>query len=229
MPARRLSIIAAITASSAGAQVVSLDTGLLPTQQPGWSFVASNNDSGVSESQVFSTDGTTLTSNSMALPFASGRPASTFAQFDLSAVDFDEVTSVTIDLRARVLESEIAQFNAGFFVSMYGEGRGFSAGLSTTTITPNNQQNFALDTTQWRDYRWVADWTSETVDLFVDGQLLDTRNFRSSTGSNLNIGDGTGTANARAEIERFSLRIVPGPASASLLGIGALAALRRRR
>ncbi len=229
MHVRTAAMMLAAACGSAGAQTISLDTGLLPSQQPGWVYRATNNDAAVAETSVFSTDGTTLTSNTMALPFAGGRPASTYAEYDLSSIDFTEVTSITMDLRARVLASEVAQFNYGFYVSVYGGGQGFSTGFGSGTLTPNNQANIAFDATEWHDYRWVADWTAGTVELFADGQLLDSRLLVPQNSTTLNIGDGTGTANAHAEIESFQIRIVPAPASAALLGLGGLATLRRRR
>lgn len=229
MTARLTAAIALALASPAGAQVITLDTGLLPSQQTGWRYEGLANDASTVETDVFSTDGSILTINSMSLPFGTGNPGTTHAVYDLDPASFNDDTIVTIDLRARVIESEVAVFIYGFYVGIGGGGLGFSTGFSTGTISLDTVQNIAFDNAQWHDYRWVGDWGAGTYELSIDGQSIATRPLVARTLNEFVIGDGTGTANAHAEIESLRIRIVPAPASAALLGLCGIVAARRRR
>ena len=206
-----------------------LNTGALPSAQPGWRFEALASDVGTPESAVFSTDGTILTSNSMDLPFASNRAGTTHAIYDFAQGTIQSDSIVEMNLTARIIASEVAVFNYGFSISVYGDGRGMSTGFSTNVLSLDAEQNIAFDTTGWNDYRMVGDWAAETWTLYVNGQELTTRSLRSLAAEYASIGDGTGTANAHAEVSHFSVRIVPAPGAVAVLAGAGLVATRRRR
>lgn len=228
---RSISVAAvALAASPALASVlVQLNTGALPSTQPGWTFLATGNEAGTPETSVFSTDGATLTSNTMGRPYSAGRTGALQATYDLAPGTIQSDSIVEMRLTARVLASEVAQFFYGFSVSVYGAGRGMSAGFATDRISLDAAQNILRDTTGWNDYLWRGDWTAGTYTLHINGELVATRALRTFNDDIITLGDGTGTANAHAEISRFSVRIIPAPGAASALAIAALAATRRRR
>lgn len=222
--------VVALAASPALASViVQLNTGALPSTQPGWRYEALASDAGTPETRVFSTDGTILTSNTMGLPFASGRPGSTYAVYDLDPGAIQSDSIVEMRLNARIVASQVAQFFYGFSVSVYGDGRGMSAGFATNALSLDALQNIFRDNTDWNEFVWRGDWDAGTYTLHINGELIATRNLRAFNANYITLGDGTGTANAHAEISHFSVRIIPAPGAASALAIAGLAATRRRR
>lgn len=228
---RSISVAAtALAASPALASVlVQLNTGAMPSTQPGWRYEASANDAGTPETRIFSTDGTILTSNTMGLPFGSGRPGSMFAVYDLAPGVIQSDSIVEMRLNARIVASQVTQFFYGFSVSVYGDGLGMSAGFATNALSLDALQNIFRDNTDWNEFVWRGDWNAGTYTLHINGELIATRNLRAFNANYITLGDGTGTANAHAEISHFSVRIIPAPAAPSALALAGLAATRRRR
>lgn len=89
-----------------------------------------------------------------------------------------------------------------------------------------NPVNYVRDA--WAEIRVVADLTNDICDTYYNGALLSTGTWTTGAGSALNIGAVDLFANGASSVYYDDLSLIPEPASLSLLGLGALALLRRR-
>lgn len=221
--------IAALSGSALAQATISLHTNQLPSQQ-GWQYQTQGLHAGTSETSAFVPGSSILGLNTMGAGLnltSSYLGARSFMNESL----FTPSSVVTIDLRARVVSSEVVLYHYGFGVSVQGGGNWMGFGLSTSTLTYTDlaTQPATFDPTQWHDYRMVGNWSTGTFQMFVDNNLVRTANMSGQTmNANAFIGDSTGTANANVQIERFDVT-VPSPAGAGVLAGGGLFAMRRRR
>lgn len=221
--------IAAISGSALAQATISLHPNQLPSEQ-GWAYQAQGLHAGTAEVAAFAPGSTVIGLNTMG---AGMNMSSSYlgARNFISESLFTPSSVVTIDLRARVLSSEVSLYHYGFGVSVQGGGRWMGFGLSTSTLTYTDlfTQPATFDATQWHDYRMVGNWSTGTFQMFVDNNLVRTANMDwQNMSANAFIGDSTGTANASVQLERFDVT-VPSPAGASVLAGAGLLAMRRRR
>ena len=224
----RTAFLAAIAASAPAslAQVIAVDTGSLPTTQPGWAWATTGLHTGFTAADYYATDGSTLSLDSMdqSVAFA---PGSARTVYDLSGTELDEGAIITATLRARVLESQVLQYNFGFQFAVSIDGRNMSFGLSTDTVTSSNLSNYAYDTTDWHTYTMVGDWDAGTYTLSIDGVELFTQTMSSASTDFIAFGDGTGTGNARLDVSKLSVAI-PSTGAMALFGLAGLGLITRR-
>jgi MYXO-CTERM domain-containing protein len=192
----------------------------------------------LTEPQVFSVSGGTVTANSMGNGFQG--QGSNSVHLGVAPANFDAGQDYVIEARVRVLESERVSFHYGFYVGGWFDGMNVSIGLQHNTLQSASLAIIqSRDNTAWTDWRLVTDRTFGVYRVYADNALLYTDTIQHATGSAgfglpdhyFAFGDGTGGANARAELTSFSVRQIPVPApgAAALLGLGGLAAARRRR
>lgn len=221
--------LAAISGSALAQATITLHSNQLPSEQ-GWTYQAQGLHAGTAEVSAFTPGSSALAMNTMGAGMnltSSYLGARNFINESL----FTPSSIVTIDLRARVLSSEVSLYHYGFGVSVQGGGRWMGFGLSTTTLTYTDlvNQPATFDPTQWHDYRMVGNWATGTFQMFVDNNLVRTASMSGQTmAANAFIGDSTGTANANVQVEHLNVT-VPSPAGASVLAGGGLLAMRRRR
>jgi len=219
----------AIAGGNAGGNLVDLSFDALPSAQ-GYTYETVGNGNGIAETDIFSVDGSVLTSDTIGQPIGN-TVGSNLYRNDLSGFGVSSGTMV-LEIEARVLESETLLSASGFFASMQLAGRGMSIGLVDGTISFNTF-NFAFDTSDWHTYTLVGDLDFGDLSVFVDGDLFFSGDLFATTGGDeTRLGDNAGTANARVEVRRFeaSSSEVPTPgvaALAALAGLGGLVSRRR--
>lgn len=159
-----------------------------------------------------------------------------------------EIISVRADI-ARTLGANTSSF--GFLLDIYGNngariaraGLGTSGGavraLVTTLNTAGAAANFLANSTVYGQNQWVnfdiqLNFTTRTFDLIIDGVTAGTNlpmTNNAATGladADLQVSTAAGATDA-GFFDNYSVSVIPTPSSAALLGLGGLAALRRRR
>jgi hypothetical protein len=224
--------VAATSALGAGFSHT-LSTASLPSAQ-GYNYFGVN--SPLTESQVYSTDGSILTVNTIGNGYQGQGSNYDYLSFTNTETSWNWI----LEARVRVLEGELWSFHYGFFLAGWIDGAAAGVGIMPSTV-----QNYSLngvysrDNTQWTDWAIVTDRDSGTFNVYADGTLLFTDQLVNATGSpgyglplnHIGFGDGTGGANSRAEVAslRFTqLRVVPEPTLLTVLA-GAAAMIVRRR
>lgn len=183
----------------AQAQVVELQFDTLPSAQ-GWTYTTS----GPSESNIFSVDGTTLHQNSIGTGLGEGGTA---FQYYILANAVDPAKPFTLDVRARVLESERLD-SGGFTFGVFTGSEIFEIFMDTSTIQDAFQTTVStsINAMVFHDYR-LEGTPGVGYKFFVDGSLVATGPPKPVVLPNqLFIGDGTSGGNARADVTfyRFS-------------------------
>jgi hypothetical protein len=183
----------------ARAQVVELQFDTLPSAQ-GWTYTTS----GPPESDIFSVDGTALHQNSIGTGLGAG--GSAFQYYILFNV-VDPTKPFTLDIRARVLESETAD-SGGFSFGVFTGSEIFEIFMDTSTIKDSFQTAVStpISPTVFHDYR-LEGTPGVGYRFFIDGSLAASGPSHPVVLPNqLFIGDGTSGGNARADVTfyRFS-------------------------
>lgn len=219
-------MVAAVQAPSYAA-TIALDFSSLPSAQ-GWTYFST----GPLEADVYSVDGTKLIQNTLGTGF-------TAAEYRLPGL-IDPTRPFTIDVRARVIESEAVPNPVGtgpasaLLVGATSGTEMFVLGLNTTTIhAPYAMNVFApLDGTQFHDYHIDAN-PGVSVSIFVDGTLLITRVPPAEFAPNaLHLGNTSGFEKGHVEITSFVFsQPVPEPETYAMLiaGLGIMGVVARRR
>jgi hypothetical protein len=210
-----------------------LSVASMPSSQ-GYGYFAFN--SALTESQVFSTDGSILTASTIGNGYQGQGSNYAYLPFTNTETSWNWV----LEARVRVLQGELWSFHYGFFLAGWIDGAAAGVGIMPSTVQNYSLNGvYARDNTQWTDWAIVTDRAAGTFNVYADGSLLFTDYLVNATGSpgyglplnHIAFGDGTGGANSRAEIAslRFrQLRVVPEPTTLAMLaGLGAIA-LRRR-
>jgi hypothetical protein len=202
------------------AAIVTLDFSTLPSAQ-GWSYSAEDpSHSGQLESNIWSTDGTTLAMNTMGSPLVP--PArNTYLQTGI----VNTVNSFEVTWSSRVLESE-GTVAGGWGVGVAMGAQQFTVGFITDAILIADTQR-PFDATAFHDYRLTGMPGINTFSLYIDDVLfINGRSFQKFfLGNYILFGDLTGAANARAQLDAFTFRQVPEPCTIALLLGGLLMAL----
>jgi murein DD-endopeptidase MepM/ murein hydrolase activator NlpD len=175
----------------AQAQLVELKFDTLPSAQ-GWTYTTS----GAPESAIFSVDGATLHQNSL------GTGSAFQAYILFGAVD--PTKPFTVDVRARVLQSETFQLG-GFSFGVFTGTEAFEVFMDTTTIQDalSTVLSTSIDTTIFHNYR-LEGTPGGGYKVFVDGiQIANGTPRLGPFPSEIFIGDGTSDGNARADVTFF--------------------------
>ena len=223
---KRLVLVLALCCAPqlASAATVTLDFNTLPSTQ-GWTYLAEGpSHSGQIESNIWSTDGTTLTMDTMgSSPLVPGSQ-NTYSQIGI----VNTVNPFEVTWRSRVLESEGSVAGGlGVAVALTSSGtpaQQFTVSFITDAILIAGSQT-PFDATAFHDYRLTGTPGINAFSLYIDNVLF--ANGHSSfekfaVGNYVLFGDLTGAANARAEVQAFTFRQVPEPAT-TLLAVCAAA------
>ena len=210
------------------AAVVTLGFNSLPSAE-GWTYIAEGpSHGGQLESNIWSTDGTTLTMSTMGSPLL---PSSrnTYSQTGI----VNTVNPFEVTWRSRVLDSE-GSVAGGWGVGVAVGQRQFTVGFITNAIWIADSQ-MPFDATAFHDYRLTGTPGINTFSLYIDNVLFaNGRSFQKfAVGNYVLFGDLTSAANARAQLQAFTFRQVPEPATMLLAVFGtapcAIFARARRR
>jgi len=198
-------VIVLLFATPALGQTVTLSFGSLPSDQ-GWVYEVVGN--GVTETEIFSFNGTELHQDSLGVGF-SGGSHNLYYLWDV----VNPSLPLTLAVRARVTASASFPGNAfGFSFAVHTGTEIFGVGLSTTQISDINGALASFDNAQYHDYLLKAT-PGVGYELFVDGgatpiqtgppRLLSIDDGAAVVlGSNyLWLGDATGGANAVADVQ----------------------------
>jgi hypothetical protein len=176
----------------------------LPSAQ-GWTY----RTSGPLESDTFAVDGTKLIENTLGTGDAR-------MGYEIAGI-VDPQQSFTIDLRARVLETEVIDdfFQASALLVYASTGTEvYAIGLSSNSIQAPffSGQLFDIDATQFHDYRLEAT-PGVGSRIFVDNVLLaSTAPQLTGIPNALGLGNATASEHGHAEIIAFSfLQAIPEP------------------
>ncbi len=233
---RLLTGLSALMVATVGAQAslysVTFNTNQMPSAQ-GWSYYSLN--SSLTESQVFSTSGGALTSNTIGNGYQG--QGGNFVYEEAMPSEFDANQDWIVEARVRVLSGELWSFHYGFCIGAAFDGLIASVGIMPGTWQDSSLNGWTRDNTQWTTWRIETDRLAGTYDLYADNVLLATRGLGLGTSGvgfpdhYTFLGDGTGGANAHAEVQSFSFRqvAIPTPGAAAIMSIGGLLATRRRR
>lgn len=227
--------IVLVSAKTATAQLISrtLNPNQLPSAQ-GWGYYSLNSVL-TTESQVFSTSGGILTSNTMGNGFQG--QGGNFVYTSASSGSFTSGQDWIVESRVRVLEGERISFGYGFCIGAAFDGMTASVGIMNDLWQDSSFFAAFRDNTEWATWRIETKRDLGLFRLYVNDVLISSpaiafgANGGDSPAHYAFLGDGTGGANARAEVESFSFRQVPIPApgAAAVFGLGGLMAARRRR
>lgn len=227
--------ISLVSANTATAQLVSvtLDPNQLPSAQ-GWGYYSLNSVL-ATESQVFSTSGGILTSNTMGNGFQG--QGSNFVYTSAAPGSFTSGQDWIVESRVRVLEGERISFAYGFCIGAAFDGMTASVGIMNNLWQDSSLFAAGRDNTDWATWRIETKRDLGVFRLYVNNVLISSPAIAfGANGGDFPehyafLGDGTGGANAHAEVESFSFRQVPvpTPGAAAVLGLGGLFAARRRR
>jgi hypothetical protein len=192
----------------ASAAVVALGFNSLPSAQ-GWTYRAEGpSHSGQLESNIWSTDGTTLAMSTMGSPLVGGSQ-NTYSQTGI----VNTVNPFEVTWRLRVLESQ-GTVAGGWGVGVAVGAQQFTVGFITNAIWIDDSQ-IPFDATAFHDYRLAGAPGTNTYSLYIDNVLF--ANGSSITpffpGNYILFGDLSGAANARAQLQAFTFRQVPEPAA----------------
>lgn len=200
---------------------ISLDFNSLPSAQ-GWTYITS----GQTESSIFSVDGVTLHQNSLGTGLGAGGTA--YQHYQMDGV-VDPTKPFTIEIRARVLESELLDLGGFGFGASNGSEQ-FAIWIDPHTIWGDSFVtviNTSIDNTIFHNYRLEAT-PGVGYNLFVDSSLTATHAPDASASNRLFLGDVGSGGNARADVTSFTFEqeSVPEPTGAGLMafGLGTLAA-----
>jgi hypothetical protein len=215
---------------SASATVVTLDTGSLASTQ-GWSYNSNGLLAGYSETDVFSTDGSVLTMNTMPAAYSGGvYGGATYRRFDV----VNTAPLAILEWTSRTLENESDPgWSLGFFAGFIIDNKQVTAGIHTNQISlmdGTGKKYISIDATEFHTYRIEAVAGASTYDFYIDGALQTTATKRSVSVSNrVMFGDGTGGANAKAEISSLEFSQIPEPGVIVLMSIfsGGIVFVRR--
>ncbi|HLK41002.1 MAG TPA: kelch repeat-containing protein [Polyangiaceae bacterium] len=172
----------------------------LPSAQ-GWTY----STSGQPESAIFSVDGSTLHQNSM----GTGLNGPAAFQYYILNGAVDSTKAFTVEVRARVLQSETAGLG-GFGFGVFTDTDIFETWIDTSSVKDALKATLTttIDTTQFHDYRIEGTpGPSPGYTFFVDGVIVATGLPLHVTSPNqVWLGDGTSDGNAKAEVTfyRFS-------------------------
>jgi hypothetical protein len=212
----------------ASAAVVTLGFNSLPSAQ-GWTYSAEGpSHSTQLESNIWSTDGTTLTMSTMGSPLV---PPSqnTYAQNGI----MNTVNPFDVTWRSRVVESE-GTVAGGWGVGVAVGAQQFTVGFITNAILIDGSQ-IPFDATAFHEYRLTGKPGTNTFSLYIDNILFaNGRSFsKFAVGNYVLFGDLTGGANARAQLQALTFRQAPESATMLLAVYGtalcAISARARRR
>lgn len=224
--------LSCILGSTAAASTsVNLDVTQLPSST-GWTYQSLAPITLPPESQVFSVVTGAIAQNSIG--FGETGPGYTYPR---TSIDLSQ--PVTLLARALVTQSEPVTADNGAYALSFGietlsnsVGFGLANDGGTFRIQDNSGQilSTAIDTSQFHDYRMVADFTAGTYTLFVDNVQIGTGIVAAGGGLDaIYFGDGTRSSNAKGEIAAFEVSSSPEPSSVALLGMGGILLLARRR
>jgi hypothetical protein len=187
--------VTGVTGLPAVATEITLDPGALPSTQ-GWRYISN----GRSEATLFSTDGSTLSQNSVGI-------GGYYAYYQQDNI-VDASRPFELSLRARLLQEERASgtdhngFGFAVFTGTQYVNLSFSptgvqlSGTTTTTV--------ALDTSVFHDYVLSGD-PSGSYSLSVDGAVVGRGDLSKSSGASyVWFGDATGGPNAQAELTQLA-------------------------
>jgi len=215
---------------SASGTVITLDTGSLASTQ-GWSYNSIGLLAGYSESDVFSSDGSVLTMNTMPAAYSGGvYGGATYKRLDV----VNTAPLTTLEWTSRTLENESDPgYPLGFFAGFIIANKQVTAGIHTNQVSLMDGAGvkfISLDATEYHTYRIEAVAGASTYDFYIDGALETSSTKRSVSVSNrVMFGDGTGGANAKADITGLEFSQIPEPGVVGLMAVfgGGIFAVRR--
>ena len=226
------SIAAIVGVSGALATPITLNTGVLPSDQ-GWTYAASGVHAGVLETDVFSAGGQ-LNLNSLGLTLSGLSGGSILCRKPNSAVwgmpAVLEWTSRTLGYEKTPSTGEGFGFLAGFKNGNYI----YQVGISSDKVTLLDAFGFIsipVVATNSHTYRIDAAAGSQDFDFYIDNVLKGSATAKLGSGSaDIYFGDGTGGANANTDITSFEFRQIPEPSTLVLLSAaGTFVYFGRRR
>lgn len=233
---KSLNLILLVLAPSlpAATTLVNLDFSTLPSTQ-GFVFQSSGSNSGATEANTFSVNGSSLTQTTVGEALGAG----TIRYLrDLSTIDLTGVTNIQLSVRARVTSTEAPTIGSylSFTNSINIARVRYQFGITATEVrlggTPIDLPS-GFDTSLFHDYRILSTISGSQVlhEVFIDNSLADTVTFGLGLLDNeVSLGDETGSSNSNGERSRFILAVnVPEPSSALLALLGCTTLLRRKR
>lgn len=225
-----MAILLATASAQAQLHADTFDVSLMPSAQ-GWGYYPLN--SGLTEAQVYATNGTVLTSNTMGNGYQ-GQGAN-FVYDAAATGSFTANLDWIVEARVRVLQGELWSFHYGFSIGAHFDNMAASVGIMPSTWQDHSLNGGGRDNTQWTLWRVETDRANGVFRVFADGNLLATRALSVGPVSGpypdhyYFLGDATGGANAHAEVSSWSFRQVPAPGVLGVVGVAGLLTARRRR
>jgi len=207
-------VLAACAAAPAQALQVDLAMNTLPSDQ-GWNFLSS----GASETSVFSTDGTQLLQDTLAVGLD-------YALYRMPTL-LDNADPIELEVRARLDgTTQPPGFGPGFYFAVFTGTERYSLVLEPGRIATLEGTNLgALNTEAFHDYELVV-VPGLSFSLYVDAEL-----FAAGSGSahgaspTLEFGDGSFSQNASGALASYSFYQgtelpLPEPSTTLLLTLG---------
>jgi PEP-CTERM motif len=221
------------TASSAAAEIITLDFNSLPSAQ-GWTYIADGDGASVPESGVFSVSGGQLNQNSLGIGMTVG--GGNLYQRSVTLAPTQN-WSMTLVARVNAFESVLAPaYPFGLYL---GGGNGLAVGFGSDNIQVLGDMGIALyslpggfDSGAFNSYRLSV--TGGGLQSFsINGtSVFSNIAFLGGNPTFIGFGDGTGFANVNADIRalEFNSGAVPEPASWALMiaGFGLVGSAMRR-
>ena len=217
-----LGIIVGTVGISVASQIT-LDPSVLPSSQ-GWDYSSAGLYGATVETDIFSVDGSVLSTNSMGQTIDSFSGGASFIYRQNNVVSSAmptilEWTSRTLDYESVVSYGEHFGFNVGFSDSSLL----YAAGISLNQVTLLDGAGFkviALDTTAYHTYSIETITGTPAYKFYIDNVLQASATALSGARPNsLYFGDGTGGANSGTDITALEFSQIPEPASIGLIGL----------
>jgi hypothetical protein len=145
--------------------------------------------------------------------------------------NFEIGSKLSFEIKFDIVTGTYAPPDGGFFIGFNGEMGQYSLAFTNNQILINGWES-TLDYDPLTDFtQYEATVTNLGIELRINGELKDISQFTSPGfgGGAISFGDISYDSEYAGQIKRVSFDSVPEPASMTLLGLGAVALIRKKR